>query len=101
MDISDIDFSSALGDEWWSGIVGAVLKGLDIDPITISNIDLVIGLDSAGELYFSLEGDLSAVSVTALGFIPIEFVAANSIGITYSDGLITLKKDSGGSPYIG
>ena len=98
VDISDIDFSSALGDEWWSGIVGAVLKGLDIDPITISNIDLVIGLDSAGELYFSLEGDLSAVSVTALGFIPIEFVAANSIGITYSDGLITLKKDSGGSP---
>ena len=98
VDISDIDFSSALGDEWWSGIIGAVLKGLDIDPITISNIDLVIGLDSAGELYFSLEGDLSAVSVTALGFIPIEFVAANSIGITYSDGLITLKKDSGGSP---
>ena len=98
VDISDIDFSSALGDEWWSGIVGAVLKGLDIDPITISNIDLVIGLDSAGELYFSLEGDISAVSVTALGFIPIEFVAANSIGITYSDGLITLKKDSGGSP---
>ena len=98
VDISDIDFSSALGDEWWSGIVGAVLKGLDIDPITISNIDLVIGLDSAGELYFSLEGDLSAVSVTALGFIPIEFVVANSIGITYSDGLITLKKDSGGSP---
>ena len=98
VDISDIDFSSALGDEWWSGIVGAVLTGLDIDPITISNIDLVIGLDSAGELYFSLEGDLSAVSVTALGFIPIEFVAANSIGITYSDGLITLKKDSGGSP---
>ena len=98
VDISDIDFSSALGDEWWSGIVGAVLTGLDIDPITISNIDLVIGLDSAGELYFSLEGDISAVSVTALGFIPIEFVAANSIGITYSDGLITLKKDSGGSP---
>ncbi len=98
VDISDIDFSSALGDEWLSGIVGAVLTGLDIDPITISNIDLVIGLDSAGELYFSLEGDISAVSVTALGFIPIEFVAANSIGITYSDGLITLKKDSGGSP---
>ncbi|HIU62054.1 MAG TPA: hypothetical protein IAB69_05365, partial [Candidatus Coproplasma excrementigallinarum] len=67
-----------------------IISGVNA-TISISDLYISVGLGEDNGLYLSLKGNLSAAKVT-LGFIPISLTEEAAIGITYSDGYITLSK---------
>ena len=69
----------------------------NISDITINNLNIVLGLDESGELYLSMKGNMSDITVKALSAIPITVAEAHEFGVTYSGGKITLSRYSGDS----
>ena len=76
-----------------AGVGSGVIK---INPITISDIKIEIGL-LEGQLYASFSGTISDVSATALSFLPVTVVESREIGFTYYNNKITVSKFSGDS----
>ena len=68
----------------------------NISDITIDKLNIVLGLDESGELYLSMKGNMSAITARILG-IPTDVATAHEIGVTYSNGKITLSRYSGDS----
>ena len=76
-----------------AGVGSGIIK---INPITISDIKIEIGL-LEGQLYASFSGTISDVSATALSFLPVTVVESREIGFTYYNNKITVSKFSGDS----
>ena len=92
-----IDVKVNLSDVAGSG-VDDLLQWLAENGLTVqlNNIDIVIGLDANSELYFSLEANTVENTLDLLGSLwSYTIVEANTIGVTYSNGVITLSKGTG------
>ena len=92
-----IDVKVNLSDVAGSG-VDDLLQWLAENGLTVqlNNIDIVIGLDANSELYFSLEANTVENTLDLLGSLwSYTIVEANAIGVTYSNGVITLSKGTG------
>ena len=66
-----------------------------ISDITIDNLNIVLGLDESGELYLSMKGSMSNITVKAFSAVPIIVAAEHEFGVTYSGGKITLSRFGG------
>ena len=86
IDLSGVDMGlGGLGNSIVSGIVSAM------DNIVIDNVNIVAGLKD-GELYVSLKARINTVSA-----VGITIISGHEIGVTYSNGKITLSRYSGDS----
>ena len=76
--------------------VGVSSTLASLNQISITDINFVVGLDSNREIYFSLEGYLNDVNAKIVG-ITSNIASGHKIGITYSNGYITLARFDGTS----
>ena len=87
LDLTKVDMTgSGFADDIISGIVSGM------GNIVIDEINMTVGIDDRGELYFSFEGTLNQLKVLSQ-----TIVKEHKIGVTYSDGYITFARGEGTS----